>query len=106
MKKKLHKKEIVWYIISGIIWVAGLGLLVTGIVGGYLPGLAKDNPIVQAEKAMASWLHMGLDFKWLGIILIIIGAIIVASVLVYYAKRHDIDQDRALKRAQRLGENE
>ncbi len=105
MKKKVRTKELIWYIITGVIWVAGLGLLVTGIVGSYLPGLAKDNPIMKAEQSMASWLHMNLDFKWLGIILIVIGAVVATCVLLYYAKRHDIDQDRALKRAQRLGDS-
>ena len=37
-------------------------------------------------------------------IFLAIGAIIFVSVLLYYAKKTDIERDRALKRAQRLGE--
>lgn len=103
MKKKISTKELIWYIISAIIGVCGLGLLVTGIVGTYLPGLESENVISKAESSFASWLKVDISFKALGIILIAVAAIVAMIVLVYYAKKYDVEQERAQKRAQRLG---
>ena len=102
MKAKKSVKELVWYIIAGLLWIFGLSLMVTSIVGEYLPGLEKNNPILKAEETLIGWSKLGF-MSW-GMIFLAIGAIIFVSVLLYYAKKTDIERDRALKRAQRLGE--
>lgn len=104
MKKTVSTKELIWYIVSGLLWLFGLSLLVTGIVGEYLPGLEKNNPIAKANTSLMSWSK--LSFNSWGIIFIAVGAIMAVCVLLYYAKKTDIERDRALKRAQRLGEEQ
>ena len=102
MKAKKNIKELIWYIVAGVFLLFGLSLMVTGIVGEYLPGLEKNNPILRAETQLKGWSKLGF-MSW-GMIFLVVGAIVFVSVLLYYAKKTDIERDRALKRAQRLGE--
>ena len=93
MKKK-NVGEIIGYIIAGIFTVGGLGLFITSIVGYYLPeGNAIENDTL--------W---GLGFRGWGYVLLAIGLVIGLIVLLTYAKKADVDAERASKRAARLGE--
>ena len=100
--KKVTKKEIAWYVIAGVIGVLGLFSLILGIVGEHLPVLASDNWILTSEAAwLSNWSHMGYRF-W-GLILIGAATLLAVICLTLFAKEGDRDQERALRRAQRLG---
>lgn len=100
-KLTLTKKEIVFYAIAAFLATVGLVFLVFGIVGTYLPVLASDNWILVSENAwLTNWSHMG--YRYWGLILIGVGAIIAIICLTYFAKAGDRDEERALRRAQRL----
>lgn len=100
--KKITKKEIVFYVIAGVIGIVGLFSLVLGIVGEHLPVLASDNWILTSEAAwLSNWSHMGYRF-W-GLILIGAATLLACVCLTLFAREGDRDQERALRRAQRLG---
>ena len=102
-KKKVSTKELVGYIISGVIALFGVSLMVTHTVGVYLPGLHSNNSIIKAESAVISALKINLDFLGWGIIFMVIGVFIALMILLTVAKKVDYDVEKAQRRAQRLG---
>lgn len=101
-KKKLSKKEIVWYSISGFIALAGLFFLILGIVGDHLPVVYSDNWILYSEPMwLSNW--SGLSYRTFGLILFLIGSLLAVICLAVFAREGDRDAERALRRAQRLG---
>ncbi|MCR5492017.1 MAG: hypothetical protein K6F32_07820 [Bacilli bacterium] len=101
--KKLSKKEITFYVIAAVIGAIGLFSLVLGIVGEHLPVLASDNWILTSEAAwLSNWSHMGYRF-W-GLILIGAAVLLTCICLTVFAREGDRDTERALRRAQRLGQ--
>ena len=101
-KTKLKKLEIFWYVLACIFAVAGLAFIVIGIVGDYLPVLASDNWIRTAEKEAWPFTWLNLGWRYIGIILICIGAFIAVLSLSLFAREGDRDAERKLRRAQRL----
>lgn len=103
MKKKLKVGEIVGYVISALIGAFGLSLMITGLVGTYLPGPGSKNPVKVAEKAVILWSKIDLGFSAWGAIFLVLGAFIALLVLLQYAKSIDREFEKAQRRAQRLG---
>ena len=101
-KKGLKKKEIFWYVLSGVIALVGIVFIVFGIVGDYLPVLASENwvRISEAQAWPFTWLNLG--YRQLGIILVLIAAFVVMLALTLFAREGDRDAERNLRRAQRL----
>ena len=101
-KKCLKKKEIFWYVFSGVIALVGIVFIVFGIVGDYLPVLASENwvRISEAQAWPFTWLNLG--YRQLGIILVLIAAFVVMLALTLFAREGDRDAERNLRRAQRL----
>ena len=66
-KKKVSTKELVGYIISGVIALFGVALMITHTVGVYLPVLNSNNAVVIAENAVINALKINLDFLGWGI---------------------------------------
>ena len=103
--RKFSKKEVVWYVIASLFALIGLVFLVFGIVRDHFPGLYEDNWIAASENAwLTNWSNIG--YRWWGLILLGIGAFIAIVSLTYFAKEGDRDSERALRRAQRLGQTE
>lgn len=99
---KIKTKEIVIYSIAGFLAFAGLFFLILGIVGEHLPVVYSDNWILYSEAIwLTPWSSMG--YRYWGMILLGIGALIGVFFLAYFAKEGDKDEERALRRAQRLG---
>ncbi len=94
MKNKRNVGELIAYIIAGIFAFGGLGLFTCGVIGYYLP---EDNVLETAK-----WLGLGLK-NW-GYIALAIGLIIGVITLLVTAKKIDVEEERRIKRAQRLGE--
>lgn len=103
MKKKVSTKELVGYIISGVIALFGVALMITHTVGVYLPVLNSNNAVVIAENAVINALKINLDFLGWGIIFMVIGVFIALMILLNVAKKVDYDVEKAQRRAQRLG---
>ena len=102
-KKKVSTKELVGYIISGVIVLFGVALMITHTVGVYLPVLNSNNAVVIAENAVINALKINLDFLGWGIIFMVIGVFIALMILLNVAKKVDYDVEKAQRRAQRLG---
>ncbi|MBO5529693.1 MAG: hypothetical protein J6A47_10355 [Bacilli bacterium] len=99
--KKLSNKEIAWYVVASVIAVVGLVFLVFGIVGDHFPGLYEDNWIAASENAwIKAWSHLG--YRWWGLILLGVAALVAIISLTAFAKEGDRDSERALRRQQRL----
>lgn len=103
-KKKVSTKELVGYIIAGVIALFGLSLMITHTVGVYLPVLNSENAIVIAENSVMTALKIGLDFLGWGIIFLAIGVIVALIILLTVAKKVDLDVEKNQRRAQRLGQ--
>jgi hypothetical protein len=97
---KMSRGEIVWTCIAGAIGFAGLFMVVLGIVGDYLPLKASENWILLGESSFQGVMKM--NYRWFGVLLILFAALVSVIYLNYYAKKGDIDEERALRRQQRL----
>ena len=103
-KKSISTKELIGYIIAGIIALFGLALMITHTVGVYLPVLNRENAIVIAENNLIASLKIGLDFLGWGLIFLAIGVIVALIILLTVAKKVDLDVEKNQRRAQRLGQ--
>ena len=103
--RKLSGKEMAWYVIASIFAVVGLTFVIFAIIGDFLPVLAEDNWVTVSEKAwLTNWSPMG--YRYWGLILIGVAGVLAAIALNYFAREGDKDEERALRRAQRLGLDE
>lgn len=102
-KKKISTKELVGYIIAGVIAAFGLALMITHTVGYYLPMLNSENPIVTAENNLITSLKINMDFLEWGIVFMALGVIIALIILLSVAKKVDLEVEKRQRRAQRLG---
>lgn len=103
MSKKIgrfSRWEIFWIVLTSIIGFGGLFMLVLGLVGSFLPVLNSENWILSSQATFKD--ATGLTYIWFGAIVIVIDAIVACIYLNYFAKRSDMDSERALRRAQRL----
>ncbi len=98
--RKVSNWEIFWIVVSGILAVGGLFLLVLGLVGSFIPVLNSENWILSSQSALQA--ATGLSYIWLGAIILVVDSILACIYLNYFAKRSDLDSERALRRAQRL----
>ena len=99
---KVSKLEIFWIVIEGGFGLAGFVMLILGLISDYLPVVYSENSIAQAEQGWMNFVHCSMSFRALGVILILIGAVIAVISLNHYAKKSDADEERAIRRAQRL----
>jgi uncharacterized membrane protein YbaN (DUF454 family) len=99
-KRKMTIGEIVWTAVCSLIAAGGLFMVILGIVGDYLPVKASENWILLGEASFQSTMKM--NYRWFGVLILLADAIISVIYLNYYAKKGDIDEERALRRQQRL----
>ena len=97
-KNKLSKGEKVFIVLDGILALGGLVMIVLGFIADFYPGKPEDNWTGQAAFQNA----MHLSYRWFGVILILVAALIAAIALNGFARKNDTDNERALRRAQRL----
>ncbi len=100
-KKKISQKELACYIVAGVIALIALVFIIFGIIGNHYQGKASDNWVQVSEKAwLTPWSNMG--YRWWGIILMSAAAFIAIVTLLVFARSGDRDEERALRRRQRL----
>ncbi len=97
-KSKISKAEIFWIVIDSIIGLAGLTFVVLGFISAYLPKKSSDN--WTGEAVFTDAMHM--SYRLFGAVLLIGAAIIAVIFLNFFAKKSDVDNERAERRAQRL----
>ena len=97
-KNKLSKGEKVFIVLDGILALGGLVMIVLGFIADFYPGKPEDNWTGQAAFQNA----MHLSYRWFGVILLLVAALIAAITLNGFARKNDTDNERALRRAQRL----
>lgn len=100
--KKLAKGEITVYAIAAFIALVGITFIIFGLIGSHYPGKDSENWVSISEKAwLVNWSHIG--YRWWGVILLLVGALVAVIGLTAYARSGDRDEERALRRRQRLG---
>lgn len=97
-KTKISGLEKAFIVIDGLIALGGLTMIVLGFIADYFPGKPEDNWTGQAD--FMSVMHM--SYRWFGVIILVIAAIIAAIALNGFARKNDTDNERALRRAQRM----
>ncbi len=93
---KIEFKELIWYFIAGVLAFGGVFMMIFGIIGHHMSGNLEQNFIKQAEK------NIVLDFRIWGIILLAAGVVIALIALVYFASKADRNNEKILRRQQRL----
>lgn len=101
IKLPISKGELFWSIVASLIGVSGLVLSIIGIVGANLPVKLSDNGILQADMVFQGAMG-GLTFTWFGVILVLLGSLVAVIFLNFYAKKADLDEERAIRKAQRM----
>ena len=97
-KAKVSKGEVISIIIYSILGVAGLVFVVLGFISAYLPKKSSEN--WTGEAAFTEAMHM--SYRVFGAILLVAAALIAVICLNLFAKKSDVDNERAERRAQRL----
>lgn len=97
-KRKISGLELAFIVIDGIIALGGLTMIVLGFIADYFPGKPEDN--WTGQSGFMSAMHM--SYRWFGVILLVGAAIIAAIALNGFARKNDTDNERALRRAQRM----
>ena len=97
-KIKNSRVEKVFIVLDGILALGGLVMIVLGFIADFYPGKPEDNWTGQAAFQNA----MHLSYRWFGVILVLVAALIAAIALNGFARKNDTDNERALRRAQRL----
>jgi hypothetical protein len=105
--KKLSKGEIVWTVIEGTIAALGLFFIVLGICADYVAprrdALGQyHNWILDWQTGFQTWSKTTMSLRWVGVIILLIAVAIALISLNHYAKKSDVNDERALRRAQRM----
>jgi hypothetical protein len=101
-KTKLAKSEIFWIVLEGTAAFVGLFLIILGIVGDHLPVKYEYNWILQSENGWMKTSGSQITFRWFGFFFLLGAAVLSLFTLNHYAKKTDLDEERSLRRAQRL----
>lgn len=97
-KTKVSKPEIVCIVFDSIVGMAGLVFIVLGFISAYLPRKSSEN--WTGEAAFTDVMHM--SYRLFGALLLFAFAIIAVIFLNIFAKKSDVDNERAERRAKRL----
>jgi hypothetical protein len=100
--KSFSVKNMVWFVVGLILDLCGLSFLITIIVGGNINVAPSKNLVLLADTALKNLTNSILGFLYWGIILLLLGALIIALVLSSASRNEDRDRERQLRREQRL----
>ncbi len=103
-KRALSVRELVWYLVAGFLFGAGVVLATLSLIGDYMNVPSADNWIITAQQAVINWSKISFDWLIWGTILMVIGLVISVITLLYFAKKVIAEKEKALRRAQRLGD--
>lgn len=74
-------------------------LTILGLIGDYGP---NNNPFHSVNTGMATALKFGLTLTWLGVALLLVGALIFALALNVITKSEERSEEKQSRRKQRL----
>ena len=101
--KSFSMKQFVWFVIGVILFVIGLVFDVLNIVGGSLNIPPSKNPLLIGDSYLKSLFgNKPFGFLFWGIVLVLVGAIIIAITSSLASKNEDRDKERQARREQRL----
>lgn len=93
MKSNLEKKQLkqkVWsiigYVVSGLLYAFGTGLIITSIIGDYL---GAGNAIRKAEQSTPAIFGSGVSWRYYGLFIVIIATIILCLTIFAISKVSD-----------------
>lgn len=101
-KEKVSVIEFVWYCIAAVIAIFGLILIVFGILGHHLNVPLNSNFVKNAENSLISSIHIPFGFTVWGVLFLLLGVAILLVVLTYFARKSDRENERTIRRQQRL----
>lgn len=85
---------------GGAIILASLILIVCGLIGDYV--FIPNNVFENANDALTSAFGFGLTLTWLGVFLLIIGAIVIAITLMLSSNTEEREAEKELRKSERL----
>lgn len=105
MKKDYSKvREIIAYIVVGLIWLGGLAICILGVYAFNGPGKLANNPIYQAQKNFTTflgWKNM-IDFRVLGSIICLLAMCLFLIFIYHYANKVDKRNSRKSRQLEKL----
>lgn len=96
--KVFTPKQLFWFILGVLITANAVVFLALGLINDYA-NLAF-SPFEAANEGMKAALG-GIDFKWFGVITLILGTIIYSLALSFSAKSAEREKEREERRKQR-----
>ena len=100
-KEKLSWKELIWYIIGGVVALFGIALMIFGIIGHHISDRSV-NFVKDAEANLIAKIKIPFDFRVWGIIFMFLGVIAIVIALNFFAKKVDREIEKSIRRQQRL----
>ena len=91
-------KQLFWFVFGVLISINAIIFLILGLINDYA-SLAY-SPFESPNNGMIAALG-GIDFKWFGVITLILGTIIYSLALSFSAKTQEREQERVARRKQR-----
>lgn len=91
-------KQLFWFVFGVLISINAIIFLILGLINDYA-SLAY-SPFESSNNGMIAALG-GIDFKWFGVITLILGTIIYSLALSFSAKTQEREQERVARRKQR-----
>lgn len=87
-KRIIYKSEIFWYVVFGLIWVAGLVLAILGVCA-FNVGKITLNPLYQAQADFAAFFGgTGIvDFRILGSIMMVVSMLFLFIIFYVYSAK-------------------
>ena len=89
--KQFTVKQAIWFVLGVLISVNALIFLFLGLINDYAP--LAYSPFESANSGMISALF-GIDFKWFGVITLILGTIIYSVALSFATKTREREEER------------
>lgn len=93
------KQLIAFYIGCGF-WGVGFIFLILGLIGDYAD--IASNPFKTLSNYMVNFFHFGLTMTWFGVLLLCVGAVIIAFSLSLSSKNEERVKERQMRKSERL----
>lgn len=96
--RKVYGTEIILYVVYSVLAVAGLTLIVLGIIGDLIT--LSTNPLAVADGKFAA--KMKMSFTVFGTLVVVLNALFAAITLAAYGQKAELEADKKARRLQRL----
>lgn len=97
--KSFTPKQAFWFVFGVLVSINAIIFLILGLINDYAS--IPYSPFKVPNDGMKQALF-GIDFKWFGVITLILGTFIYALALSFASKAEDREKEREARREQRL----